>query len=198
MGQHLGDRAVGIVHDEHPGQAAVDVPLGLTVRVRVVPQRRRGLVDRPGRLPRLARSNGLVWPAVHLGGQVHAVPVDAGVLVELVGHLHHDLLPTRGAQRRAEIGPLNPTCCSSYRAAARSAPPAQSAGIRGGPRRPPHRGRSGARTSAAGQDGAEVRCDVVEACWTACCAGPRPNIGRLPENTRKLRAEASGLTPRAV
>ena len=55
----------GVVEDEHPGEAAVDVLGGLAVGVRVVPQRRRRLVDGPRRPPRLARVDRLVRPTVH-------------------------------------------------------------------------------------------------------------------------------------
>jgi hypothetical protein len=66
--QFVGDRAVRVVEDEHAGQALVDVLLGLAVRVRVVSQRGRGLVDAPLRRPDLPWLDRLVRSAVVPGG----------------------------------------------------------------------------------------------------------------------------------
>jgi hypothetical protein len=66
---------LGVVEQEQPGDATVDVVLGPAVRVRVVPQGGGGLVDRPGRRPGAAPVDQLVRAAVGPGGQVHAVPV---------------------------------------------------------------------------------------------------------------------------
>jgi len=40
-----------VIDDPHAGQSAVDVDGGVAMRVRVVPQRRRRLIDRPRRSP---------------------------------------------------------------------------------------------------------------------------------------------------
>src|SRR5690606_32300445 len=46
--------------------------------------------------------------AVHLGRQVHAVPVDGGGLGQAVGEAHLDLLATLRAQRRPEVVAVEP------------------------------------------------------------------------------------------
>ena len=75
-----------VVDEEEPRQARGDLLLGLAVRMRVVPERRRRLVDRPARIPRRAGIDRLMGAAVHRGWQVHAVPVHGGRLGQLVAH----------------------------------------------------------------------------------------------------------------
>jgi hypothetical protein len=91
-----------VVDDEHPGRALVDVLGGLPVRMRVVPERRRSLVHGPLRRPGLPGCDHLVRPAVHHGGQVHAVPVDRGRLVEAVPDRERDRLAPPRPNGRAE------------------------------------------------------------------------------------------------
>ena len=97
----------GVVDDEHAGDAAVDVVGGLAVRVRVVPQRCRGLVDAPRRPPRLARLDRLVWAAVHARRHVHAVPVHRGRLADAVGERDLDVVAAARPQGRAEVGAVD-------------------------------------------------------------------------------------------
>src|SRR4029450_13470544 len=52
-----------VVADEHPGQPSVHVHLAVAVRMRVIPQRRGGLVDPPGRGPGGAWIDLLMWAA---------------------------------------------------------------------------------------------------------------------------------------
>src|SRR4029453_12534648 len=56
-----------VVDDEHPGQPSVHVHLALAVRMPVIPQRRGGLVDPPGRRPGGAWLDRLIWAP--LGGR---------------------------------------------------------------------------------------------------------------------------------
>ena len=100
-----GSAASGVVlHEEHAGEAAGDVRLGLAVRVGVVPERRRLLVDVPLGRPRGIRLDHLVRPAVHLGRQVHAVPVHGGRHVERVGDVDPHVLAALRDEGRAEVG----------------------------------------------------------------------------------------------
>jgi len=62
-----------VVEDDHAGEPAADVLGRPAVRVRVVPERRGGLLDPPARPPGGARADGLVRAAVHLARQVHPV-----------------------------------------------------------------------------------------------------------------------------
>jgi hypothetical protein len=96
---------VRIVEDEHPRDPAVDVVLGRAVRVRVVPEGRRGLVDRPPRRPGLAGRNRLVRATVGRGREVHSVPVDRrGLLREAVLDVDHHLIAPCCAKRRRQVG----------------------------------------------------------------------------------------------
>src|SRR4029450_7073096 len=92
-----------VVDDEHPGQPSVHVHLALAVRMRVIPQRRGGLVDPPGRRPGGAWLDRLVWPAVGGRRQVRTVPMHRGRLREQVPHVDRDLLSARSSQGWAEV-----------------------------------------------------------------------------------------------
>ena len=87
-----------------PATPAVDLLGGLAVRVRVVPERGRGLVDPPGRRPGVLVGDHLVRAAVHLRRQVHAVPVQRALLAQLVGDVDQHLLAALRPQGRPEVG----------------------------------------------------------------------------------------------
>ena len=72
----LQRRLLVIAHEEHAGQPRVHLRTRLLVEVRVVPQRRRGLIDRPFGMPILARRDRLVRSAV-LGGREGACRASA-------------------------------------------------------------------------------------------------------------------------
>ena len=116
--RHVVDAVVGgqresgtvVVDQEQPEQPPVDVALGLPVGVRVVPERRRRLVDAPGRLPRGAGCDRLVRAAVGAGGHARPVPVGGRGLGQPVGHPEHDVVPARhphrgAAERQAAVAP---------------------------------------------------------------------------------------------
>ena len=97
----------GVVDDEHAGDAAVDVVGGLAVRVRVVPQRGRGLVDRPRRPPRLARLDRLVWAAVHAAGRCMPCQCIDVVSPTPLVTANSTSSPRLAAERRAEVGAVH-------------------------------------------------------------------------------------------
>ncbi len=103
LGQRQRAR-LGVVEQEHPGDAPVDVVLGAAVRVRVVPEGRGGLVDRPARRPGGAGGDHVVRAAVGPRRQVHPVPVDGGRLRQAVGDVDGHPVAAAGAQGRAEVG----------------------------------------------------------------------------------------------
>ncbi len=96
-----------VVEQEQARQATRDVVLGLAVRMRVVPQGRGRLVDRPRGRPGRSRSDQLVRAAVGLRGQVHPVPVQGGGLRQGVGDVDPDLVAEAGAQRWPEVGAVD-------------------------------------------------------------------------------------------
>src|SRR5699024_12355425 len=83
-------------------QASVHMVLGLSVWVRVVPQRRGGLIDLPVRCPRLPGVDHLVPSSGAVRRQMHSVPVHARGLRQRVLDVDGDLLTAIGPQRRSE------------------------------------------------------------------------------------------------
>ena len=98
---------LGVVDEDHPGDAPVDLLVAVGMRMRVVPERGRGLVDRPAGGPPLARLDRLVGPAVGGRREVHAVPVHRRPLGQLVPHLHPNAVPAGEAERRPEVGSVD-------------------------------------------------------------------------------------------
>ena len=117
VGRQIGRRARVVVEKEHSGQAAIDMFLCGAVRMRVVPEARGRLVDGPCRAPRLPGLDLLMRPAIHRGGQVHAMPVNARVLVKRVVDLERDRLaalrPHGGAEEVAVEPPRLGSCLVS-------------------------------------------------------------------------------------
>jgi len=97
-----------VVQQEQPGEPARHVRLGLAVRMRVVPERRGRLVDEPLGRPGGAGRHHLVRAAVHRRGQVHAVPMHRGRLVERVAHLDAHPFAAIRDERRAEVAAVEP------------------------------------------------------------------------------------------
>ena len=98
-------QAVGlvVVDDEQPGDATVDVIGGLPMRVGVVPQRGRGLVDPPAGLPHGSRVDPLMGAAVHGSAQVHAVPVQRTGVRQGVGDAHAHVVAASGPQGGSQM-----------------------------------------------------------------------------------------------
>src|SRR5699024_6162692 len=96
-----------VVDDDQSAQPFEHLLLGLAVRMRVVPERRRGLIDRPLDRTTRARPDGRVRATVHLRGQVHPVPMEGGGDVEVVDGVDADGLsrvdPHRRSQERAVV-----------------------------------------------------------------------------------------------
>lgn len=80
----------------------------IAVRVRVIPERRGGLVDLPAGGPARTRLDHLVRTPGGVGRQVHPVPVHGCRLVEPVLEVDRHLLAARGPQRRSEVGAVEP------------------------------------------------------------------------------------------
>ena len=95
---------VGVVDQEQSGETALHVPFGGSVRVWVIPERRRRLADRPRRFPASAGFDGLVRAAVVSGGQMHAVPMDGRGLCQCVVDRECDRFSAFGADGRPQNG----------------------------------------------------------------------------------------------
>ena len=74
------------------------------VRVRVVPQRGRGLDDLPLGLPGLAHLNRRVRAAIRVGRQLHAMPVHRGHFNKVVGDLRADFFTAASPQSGPQEG----------------------------------------------------------------------------------------------
>ncbi len=97
-----------VLEDEHAGESPLDVRFRLAVGVRVVPEGRRLLVDVPLGRPCGIRVDHLVRTAVHLGGQVHPVPVHGGRHVERVLHVDPHVLTAFRHERGTEVAAVEP------------------------------------------------------------------------------------------
>ncbi len=98
------ERAAFIVLDqEQAGQSAHDLLAGLLDHVRVIPEQRRFLLDLEVRLPHLRRRDDLMRPAVETRGDMQAVPVQGGRLVQSVLHPEFHAIAGPAADRRTEI-----------------------------------------------------------------------------------------------
>ena len=157
----------------------------LAVRVRVVPERRRRLVDVPLGRPRGARLDHLVRAAVHLGRQVHAVPVHGRRHVERVGDVDaHVLAPLRD-ERRAEVRAVEAPGVARHArrelGASRPGPPA---------RRPACRRRRRSTVRVAGSRAASSKSTVPTVDTGAGPTSPQPANDDRDEGTAARAARA--------
>ena len=89
--------------DEHAGKPSVDMSGGGAVGVRVIPQRRRGLLDGEARRPGRARVDRLMGTAVGHRRELGAVPVHGGGLRKQVVDVERQVGAGPGADGWPEV-----------------------------------------------------------------------------------------------
>ena len=92
-----------VAHDDEPGNAFLDMFIGLFVQVRMVPMRGGRIEHREGRPPGAVFGDHHMRAAVVFRSHMHAVPVDGRRFAEAVLYMHVNLLPApqddRGSQQ---------------------------------------------------------------------------------------------------
>ena len=99
---------VGVVDQEQSGESALYVPLGGSMRMWVIPERRRRLVDGPRRFPPPAGFDGLVRSAVEPGGRCMPCQWTCRGLCQCVSIVNATDSPRRALTVGPRIEPLKP------------------------------------------------------------------------------------------
>ena len=95
-----------VLHDDQTGQTVHDLLGRGAEGVRVVPERLGLVEDLEGGRPGLPGGEGVLRAAVHVGRDVRAVEVDAGVGVEVVGDVQQDRGAGGPLHGGAEVRPV--------------------------------------------------------------------------------------------
>ena len=106
LARQRGGRVGLVLHDDQTGQAVHDLFGRGAERVRVVPERLGLVEDLEGGGPGLPGGEGVLRAPVHVGRDVRAVEVDAGVGVEVVGDVQQDRGAGGPLHGGAEVRPV--------------------------------------------------------------------------------------------
>ena len=92
-----------ILEDEDARQAVVHLLPGLAVGVGVEPQGGGGLIQIQDRGETAPRGDGVVRATIHIGGNAEAMPMDGGLLGELVVDVHRHRIAAAGGDEGREL-----------------------------------------------------------------------------------------------
>ena len=96
--------AVPIVADEQQaGKAEIDLKCGRAMRMRVIPQRRRRLIELEIGTPHAAGLDRIMWSAIDGAGNDPTMPVDRGRFFQLVADRESGVVAAPQKQRRPQI-----------------------------------------------------------------------------------------------